>query len=240
MQLERGYSLRFPRSGITMKAWIESLAAYAAQVEMDRLLTVLGGASDIERGEALLNAHVARLRCEETLPAPPELFLDPVAAPAALVSEGRSALENARRSAVRLGQARFAFGVAVWLHSLDAVAYPELRTRGRELWGLLSRGLESAKTRAAELGALGLGVEPGRLIRELAAIPSGFEPTDSIGDEYMPGVPGAVVLRRLLELEAEMAEPTMADLLLRLEALRESLMRARERYGLGASTSHAA
>lgn len=47
-----------------------------------------------------------------------------------------------------------AAGLMVWLHTIRAVTYPELRLKGRRLWGQLRRGFEFAQGGANDLHQL--------------------------------------------------------------------------------------
>jgi hypothetical protein len=49
-----------------------------------------------------------------------------------------------------------AAGLMVWLHSVRASQTPEVRSRGREMWAELERGMDYAYSAAVDLRALGL------------------------------------------------------------------------------------
>jgi hypothetical protein len=204
---------------------------------MDRFIATLKGYSDERRGETVLNAHLARLRLDAKMSAPPQLFLSPSAARSTFVSQWRKKLAIARRQATRDGDSGFADGLDVWMRSLDAVLDVALKARGQLMWSLLAHGFADAKTRAREECATNDGLDPSRLQLAIESIPGGLEPRDENGHVYMPGVPGVVVLRRLAEFENEAREgaaeePSWSQIVERLTTLRENLRVVRGRYGL--------
>ncbi len=69
-----------------------------------------------------------------------------------------------------------AAGAMIWLHSLRSQGYPELRIKGRELWGELIRGFPYVKDALDEIANLTGKDFPEAAYNEYEYIPAGIEP----------------------------------------------------------------
>lgn len=69
-----------------------------------------------------------------------------------------------------------AAGTMVWLHSLRAQSYPELRIKGREMWAELSRGFEHVYDALNDIEAMTQKALPELSNEEIYFIPVGLEP----------------------------------------------------------------
>lgn len=72
-----------------------------------------------------------------------------------------------------------AAGTMVWLHSLRALNYPELRLQGRMMWAELQRGFDGAETALEDVCQITGKSVPPLAREELRFIPDGLEPFDT-------------------------------------------------------------
>jgi hypothetical protein len=67
----------------------------------------------------------------------------------------------------------FAVGIMVWLHTVRAATIPEIRYKGRMMWGELAKGFPRVEEAGADLSALtGVPLQ----LEAPALIPAGLEP----------------------------------------------------------------
>jgi hypothetical protein len=69
-----------------------------------------------------------------------------------------------------------AAGAMVWLHSLRAQGYPELRIKGRELWSELSRGSGHVRAALFNIENMTQKILPELSDEEIQFVPGGLEP----------------------------------------------------------------
>ncbi|MDQ0473726.1 hypothetical protein [Labrys wisconsinensis] len=161
---------------MTVLAWFSELLSKAAlrpqRAEMLAFHRELQGLSGRDLGFFI--ALVADIRNRL---APRWDLLDPAAA---LRREPQlcAVLQRQIAALTRQGRTGEAARLALWLHTLRAVAAPELRAPARAIWHELERGLPYARAAATHLrvAASVEGRGPGPLVDDLAAFPRGFEP----------------------------------------------------------------
>ena len=126
--------------GKWFKRKLYNIGYKAGYKDFERILLILRGFSKYEIAVLLINATLIRLRLEVTgvLPAGIlDLKLPEVTHDYCLIS-----LNLVVKQLQKDNELEDAAAAMIWLHSLRAQTYIELRIMGREMWKELSRGFE--------------------------------------------------------------------------------------------------
>ncbi len=173
------------------KGLLRNVELASTQRDLERYVLSLDGASADEVAQIVIAAHHVRLAVEAGGMEPADLLAPFTVAPGR-IEHVHAALLRLLRAASKERQEFTEAGATLWVHSLAGVRHPELRVQGRKLWGTLSRGFRAARLLAAHSDS----VQSGRLRDEVDAIPTGLEPRDERGEEFMPGTPGYMIVAR--------------------------------------------
>jgi hypothetical protein len=165
-----------PRTIMLMfRSWfrgrLRRAAAKGAREDLLQFVESLRGLSDVQIGAAVAAAAVARVALRETGVLSDELLRitrDPLQVTTQL------AISQLVRGYQAEQKYREATGALVWLHSLQALSFPELRSPGREMWRQLRRGQTHALRLLREMGVSQLSDEA----FECARVPDDLDSSD--------------------------------------------------------------
>jgi hypothetical protein len=147
------------------KSQIAAIAG--AREDLLRFVDSLRGQSDVELGAVLVMAAVVRVAMRKAGALPDELLQITGDPQQAVARGGMAQLVLRYQSEKRLAEAT---GAMVWLHSLRALCFPEVRYLGREMWRQLQRGQAHVIITLQALGFPPLsevGFESGRIPDDL-------------------------------------------------------------------------
>lgn len=137
------------------KRKIQMAAVKAATEDLSRFKAGLVGMTKEELGQLVALAHLmgSKLAREGVLPQLDDDFLAncDLMGQESIDKEPMLAMGNIIRIYQKENMNQSALGIMVWLHSLRAVVYPEIRQLGREMWVELARGFPYASEQLANL-----------------------------------------------------------------------------------------
>lgn len=138
--------------GNWLKRKIQLSSVKAAQEDLERFMLSLRGASNGELGMLIAIATIIRLRLTQSGSLPRYALALPT------LSDGTEMIQlhlaNIVREFQKMGQPSDAAGAMIWLHSMRALAFPEVRYLGRQMWKELQRGFPYAPGALNDIEAL--------------------------------------------------------------------------------------
>ena len=166
-----------------LKRKLEIKAAKAAREDIERFILGLKGSSDEEMGFVVAQATFIRLRfrADNLLPdaalgvgspLPEDQRMQVQNFLAQMVSDFQS--EAGGQAATNA--ASFSLGTMVWLHSMRAFTYPEIRLFAREMWQQLERGFPYASKALDSFESPTGDPLPHDITSNLNFVPPGLEP----------------------------------------------------------------
>lgn len=169
--------------GKWLRRKLELKAAKAALEDIDRFTLGLKGASDNEVGFVVAQATIVRLmyRRDNLLPdsalgvgafSPEDERLQVQQFLANIIDE----LQSEAGGDSTAPSALFALGTMVWLHSMRAITFPEIRIFGREMWQQLERGFPRAGEASESFESPTGEPLPADIEEHFGFIPPGLEP----------------------------------------------------------------
>ena len=162
--------------GNWLKRKMQLKAVQAGREDMERFILGLRGASGSEIGIIVAQATVMRMRLRKDNLLP-DAALD-IGMP--ITEEERSQIQTFLGSTIRFFQKEElpsdAVGTMVWLHSMRAFTYPELRLQGREMWQQLQRGFVFAEEALEGFESITGDPVPSDAYDNLDFVPPGLEP----------------------------------------------------------------
>ena len=166
-----------------MFGWLKKRAMQASSDAMNndilKFIAGLKGASSQEIATIIVIANIVRLNLMKsgTIPSAALDFNICRDADIELKCDMCSvALVKIIKQFQKMGQLSDATGTMVWLHSVRSLNVPEIRAKGREMWGQLERGfpyVDDALMDVQDLIGEGL---PDSISDELTFVPRGLEP----------------------------------------------------------------
>lgn len=160
-----------------IKGIIRNYCVKSIKEEMINFITSLEGASDKEAGAML--GFAAHIRNKFSTNSNFD-FLDPIIA-VSLDRSWSATLLNFIKKCQQEGSLLDAAGAKVWLYTLEAASFPELRIYGRKMWKELSRGLPYAIKECHEIEILsGIKIN----LDGYDKIPIGLEPSSEPTHEF--------------------------------------------------------
>ena len=171
--------LNKPIKGINMIGqWVKKKiynAGYKSGLEeIERFILSLRGQSDEEIGMLLALANLIRVNLINGGRLSIQVLNFEVSETEH--SQVQMYVSNLVREFQKANQKTDAAGAMVWLHSLRAQGYPELRIKGRELWSELSRGFEHVRDALYDIETMTQKTLPELSDEDIHFIPSGLEP----------------------------------------------------------------
>ncbi len=159
-------------------------AAKAAREDIERFILGLKGGSDEELGFVVAQATVFRLMFRDknlfpdsALGVGPPLPNDERLQVQTFLGEMVSQFQSESGGEAATGATSFALGTMVWLHSMRAVTYPEIRVLGREMWQQLERGFPYASEAFEGFESPSGAPPPKDIEKNFRFVPPGLEPT---------------------------------------------------------------
>ena len=143
--------------------------------EIERFILSLRGQSDEEIGMLLAIANLIRINLINSGRLSVQILNFEVSE--SEHSQAQMYVSSLVREFQKSNQNTDAAGAMVWLHSLRAQGYPELRIRGRELWSELSRGFEHVREALYDIETMTQKALPELSDEEILFIPGGLEPS---------------------------------------------------------------
>lgn len=138
--------------GNWLKRKIQLSSVKAAQEDLERFISSLRGASNEELGMLIATATIIRLRLTQSGSLPLYAFTLPT--PGDGTARVPLHLSNIVREFQKMGQPSDAAGAMIWLHSMRALAFPEVRHLGRQMWKELQRGFQNAPDALDDIEAI--------------------------------------------------------------------------------------
>jgi hypothetical protein len=165
--------------GNWIKKRVQLASVRSVTHDLERFVLSLRGHSDEENGMVIAIATIIRMnmRAEGRLP---DAALG-VGMPLPDTEQAMAQLGVSRlvQQFQKLKQPIDAAGAMVWLHTLRAFCYPEVRLLGRQMWGKLQRGFPHALDAFAFIErATGTSPPLGSLLAS-QFVPPGLEPFDN-------------------------------------------------------------
>ena len=157
-----------------MKKKVRDAGYKSALDDIERYLLALKGLDDREVAQLLAVATFMRLKFIELGKLSDEILNFEV--PEAVHAQAQYMIGTATRDFQSRNDKACAGGTMVWLHSLRAQGYPELRLKGREMWAELQRGFEYAQEELIEMQKCSPEDFPACALSEYTFIPAGLEP----------------------------------------------------------------
>lgn len=162
--------------GNWFKRRIQLAAIKGGTEDLQRFVTSLRGQSGEELGMLVALATLLRINLRNEGYLPDEALgvgmpLDPGAE-----AQVQFKVSQFVRLFQKEGQLTDAAGAMVWLHSLRAFGYPELRALGRSMWGELRRGFEHTDDGLDQIRELTGRAIPGEARMIYDFVPPGLEP----------------------------------------------------------------
>jgi hypothetical protein len=139
-----------------MKRWLQDrmhvYGAKKAREDLERALSILRGQDDKEVSQTLFTTFfIKRIICEQELGWPmDELFYEKNPEPTEQRSLFLLSFLKLIKQLQKNGDLAAAAGAMIWLHSIRAVVYPEVRGQAKELWSELFRGYNYVEDRLYE------------------------------------------------------------------------------------------
>lgn len=138
--------------GNWFKRKIQISSANAAKEDLERFVASLRGASDEELGMLIATATTIRVRLMQSGSLPVHALALPT--PGDGTARVQLHLANLVREFQKMGQPSDAAGAMIWLHSMRALAFPEVRHLGRQMWKELQRGFQNAPDALNDIEAI--------------------------------------------------------------------------------------
>ena len=165
--------------GRWLKRRIQLAGVRGGTEDLERFITSLRGQSDEELGMLVGLATLLRINFRAGGFLPDEAI--GIGMP---LAEGEQAqvqykLSQLARAFQKEGQLTDAAGAMVWLHTLRAFGYPELRLLGRSMWKELRRGFAYAEEGLDQIEELTGKSIPREAKATYDFIPPGLEPPDT-------------------------------------------------------------
>ena len=151
------------------KIWRASVKS--AREDLESFVLSLRGASDQELGMVVAMATTIRLQLSQSGSLPEYALALPT--PDDDASMIQFHLGRLVRQLQKMDKTAEAVGAMVWLHSMRALAFPEIRSLGRQMWKELQRGIPHAPDALD-----GLGTVIGKTLPEGARSSCDFIPID--------------------------------------------------------------
>lgn len=142
--------------------------------EIERFILSLRGQSDEEIGMLLAIANLIRINLINGGRLSNEILNFEVSE--SEHSQAQMYVSSLVREFQKSDQKTDAAGAMVWLHSLRAQGYPELRIKGRELWSELSRGSGHVRAALFNIENMTQKILPELSDEEIQFVPGGLEP----------------------------------------------------------------
>lgn len=125
---------------------IKSFIANTSSAEIDTFIQSLRGLSDEEISLLLAESYIARATCIHIGILPSEAFTNDDIGDGKELSKISYVLSKVIRDQQKQGKLNTAAALMIWLHSARSMLTPEIRIKGREMWGELSRGLYGVRS----------------------------------------------------------------------------------------------
>jgi hypothetical protein len=138
--------------GNWLKRKVQIASVRAAREDLDRFNASLRGATDREIGMVMAIATIIRLRLTTSGRLPRNAFALPT--PGDGSAQLQLYLSGMVREFQKIGQPSDAAGAMVWLHSMRALGFPEVRELGRDMWKELQRGFPYVSDALSDIEAL--------------------------------------------------------------------------------------
>jgi hypothetical protein len=139
--------------GNWLKRKIQIASVRAAREDLERFNASLRGATDGQIGMVVAIATIIRLRLTTAGRLSRGAFVLPM--PGDGSAELQLYLSGMVRQFQKMGQPSDAAGTMVWLHSMRALGFPEVRELGRDMWKELQRGFPYVSDALSDIEALG-------------------------------------------------------------------------------------
>jgi hypothetical protein len=159
--------------GNWLKRKIQLASVRGAREDLERFNASLRGATDAEIGMVVGIATIIRLRLTISGRVPKDAFTLPT--PGDGSAELQLYLSGMVREFQKIGQPSDAAGTMVWLHSMRALAFPEVRELGRHMWKELQRGFPYVADALSSIEAL-----TGKQLPAGVYMPCKFVPEDLV------------------------------------------------------------
>jgi len=160
-----------------LKRKVQIASANAAQEDLERFIASLRGASDEELGILIATATIIRVRLTQSGSLPVYALALPT--PGEGTVRIQLHLANVVREFQKMGQPSDAAGAMIWLHSMRALAFPEVRHLGRQMWKELQRGFQNAPDALNDIAAITGKALPGEAWDSYDFIPQDLSPASS-------------------------------------------------------------
>ena len=157
-----------------LKRKMQLASVKAATDDIQRFLQILKGSSSVELGELICFSTLARVKLRNRGSLKDEVF--DVAATILEQAPAQYMISQLIPSLQKNKQFSEAAGLMVWLHSLRAFTYLEIRSYGRDMWKELNRGFKQAEESLEIVTMTQPDYVPIMEINELFFIPLGLEP----------------------------------------------------------------
>lgn len=128
-----------------LKAWIRKWQAKKAEEDIRVFLNYLKGGDEEEIASVVAIATVMRYEVNNFNVPLDKLLKNGLLATSGEIAEIQYFLSQTLQEMQSIDQPLFATGLMVWLHSVRALQYPEIRIFAREMWGELGRGFNGAE-----------------------------------------------------------------------------------------------
>ena len=160
-----------------IKGWFRNLQASNSERDITIFLNGLRGSDSGEIAAVVAMASIHRIHLNEM-----GILLNSAlgSGPQILTLDEHRAVQHIVGKLTRKCQANgrpdLAAGMMVWLHSIRAFTFPEIRILAREMWGELSRGFDGAEKSIESIKILSLIPVPDIEKLDFYYIPEGLTP----------------------------------------------------------------
>jgi hypothetical protein len=161
--------------GNWIKRKIQLAAVKGGTEDLERFVTSLQGQSREELGMLVALATLLRINLRNEGHLPDEALGIGMPLGSGTEAQVQYKISQFVRLFQKEGQLTDAAGAMVWLHTLRAFSYPELRILGRKMWGELQRGFEYADDGLDQIKALTGRAIPVEARMIYAFVPPGME-----------------------------------------------------------------
>ena len=162
--------------GNWFKRKIQRAAVKEAREDLESFIFSLKGVSDEELGMVVAGATVIRLQLGRTGSLPEYALALP--SPDDDTATIQYHLGRLVRELQKTNETAKAAGVMVWLHSMRALTYPEVRILGRQMWKELQRGIPYAPEALEDFAAVTDWAVPKEAHSSYDFIPQDLAPKD--------------------------------------------------------------